>query len=327
MPAQFRDLFTEAAARQLATMLLRVAFIIGGAVVTNFLLRRGIRQVWLAFVHRLQGERTDAELEKQATTIAGVLQRTTTVLIYALAVFMALRELGFDIAPLLAGAGVAGLAIGFGAQNLVRDVISGFFLLIENQIRVNDAVIINDTPGMVEEINLRTTVLRDGEGTVHVFPNGAITKLANRTQGFSYYVFSLHLSYKDDPDQAVALLKETAAEVAATDPFKQYVLSELEIWGLDSLGETHMVVKGRIKTLPGKQWDVGREINRRLKPRLDAAGFELPARGLRRVEMAVPASEFATPAMTPALLRAAVREVLEEMQGRDDSDARPAPRS
>lgn len=328
MPTQLRELFTEASAKQLAMMLTRVAIIIGGAIATNFLLRRGIRQVWLAFVHRLQGDRTDVELEKQATTIAGVLQRTTTVLIYALAIFMSLRELGFDIAPLIAGAGVAGLAIGFGAQNLVRDVISGFFLLIENQIRVNDSVIINDTPGMVEEINLRTTVLRDAEGTVHVFPNGAIAKLANRTQGFSYYVFSLPISYKDDPDQAVALLKQTAAEVAADEPFRQYVLSDLEMWGLDSLGETHVVIKGRIKTLPGKQWDVGREINRRLKPRLDAAGFELPARGLRRVEMAVPAaSEAAPPALTPAMLRSAVREVLEEMQGRDDAESRPAPRS
>lgn len=294
----------------------RVIAILAGAFLLNFLLRRGLHRAWLYFIQSLQsrGRRQDPELEKQATTIAGVLQRTTTVLIYALAAVMALKEMGFDIAPLLAGAGVAGLAIGFGAQNLVRDVISGFFLLIENQIRVNDAVVINDTPGMVEEINLRTTVLRDGEGTVHVFPNGAITKLANRTQGHSYYLFSLHLSYKDDPDRAVAIMREVGAQLATEPPFSDIILGALEVFGVDQLGETHVIVKGRIKTLPGKQWDVGREMNRRLKQRLDEAGFDLPARGLRRVEIVLPPDA----AIPHDALRTAVREIVEEMQTLDD---------
>ncbi len=297
--------------RPVLVTLLRVILILGGAFGTNLLLRRGLQRSWLFFIQNKQaGRRSDPEFEKQAATIAGVLQRTTTVMIYVLAAVMALRELGFDVAPLLAGAGVASIAIGFGAQNLVRDVISGIFLLSENQIRVNDVVVINDTSGLVEEINLRTTVLRDGEGTVHVIPNGAITKLANRTQGFSYYMFNLNISYRDDPDRALAILRETGEQLATEEPYSKSILAPIEIFGVDQLGETHVMVKGRIKTLPGKQWEVGREINRRLKQRFDAAGFDLPARGPRRVEVALPGGG----AMSQDALRVAVREILEEMK-------------
>lgn len=294
----------------------RVIAIVAGALVLNFLFRRGLQRAWLYFVKNLQreGRSQDPELEKQAKTISGVLQRTTTVLIYALALVMALREMGFDVAPLLAGAGVAGLAIGFGAQNLVRDVIAGFFLLIENQIRVNDVVVINDTPGLVEEINLRTTVLRDGEGTVHVFPNGAITKLANRTQGHSYYLFNLHLSYHDNTDQAIGFMQEVAAQLSTEAPYAASILAPLEVFGIDRLGETHVIVQARIKTLPGKQWEVGREINRRLKQKLDGAGFDLPARGLRRVEIVLPPAA----GLPPEALRTAVREIVEELRTLDD---------
>ena len=322
MPQQFQALFSEGL-KPVAVIVLRVILIVSGAWITNTLLRRGFNRTWLYFVQSMQrGRRSDPEFEKQAATIAGVMERTTSVAIYMLAVVMALRELGFDVAPLLAGAGVASIAIGFGAQNLVRDVIAGIFLLWENQIRVNDVAVINDTGGLVEQINLRTTVLRDAEGTVHVFPNGAITKLANRTQGFSCYVFNLNLSYQDDTDKAIALLREAADELTQEDPFKSLMLAPIEIWGVDQLGETHVVVKGRIKTLPGKQWEVGREINRRVKMKLTAAGFDVPARGLRRVEVGLPPGM----AVDQDALRAVVREILEEMKALDDDlgDQRPA---
>lgn len=313
MPSQIQFLLADGV--KPAVIAMRLVVILGGAFLTNLILRRGFHRIWLYFIQNVQrARRADPEFEKQAVTIAGVLQRTTTVLIYILALVMALRELGFDVAPLLAGAGVASIAIGFGAQNLVRDVISGIFLLWENQIRVNDVAVINDTAGLVEQINLRTTVLRDSEGTVHVFPNGAITKLANRTQGFSCYVFNLNISYRDDADRIIELLQETGNELAAEERYGVSILAPIEIWGVDQLGETHVVVKGRIKTLPGKQWEIGREINRRLKQRLDSAGFDLPARGLRRVEVDVPlAAGFNRDA-----LRAAVTEILEEMKALDD---------
>ncbi len=298
---------------------LRVLVILGGAFAVNRLLRRGLHRSWLYFIQSTKrlGGHSDPEFEKQAATIAGVMQRSTTVLIYVLAVVMALRELGFDVAPLLAGAGVAGIAIWFGAQNLVRDVISGIFLLSENQIRVNDVVVINDTSGLVEQINLRTTVLRDGEGTVHVIPNGAITKLANRTQGHSYYMLNLHLSYRDDPDRAIVILRETGDQLATEEPYRAMVLAPIEVFGVDQLGETHIVIKWRIKTLPGKQWDVGREINRQLKQRFDAEGFELPARAPRRVEAVLTSG--ATPGVSEEAVRAAVREILAEMKAHDDN--------
>ena len=320
MSTQIQTLFAENL-RPWLVIAFRVALILGGAFFVNVVLRQALRRAWVYFAQNMQrgGRRADPEVEKQAATIAGVLQRTATVLIYSLALVMALKELGFDIAPLLAGAGVAGLAIGFGAQNLVRDVIAGFFILLENQIRVNDVVVINDVSGLVEEINLRTTVLRDGEGTVHVFPNGAITKLANRTQGFSYYMFNLNLSYQDDPDRAIVLMKEIGAELAVEEPFAAMILAPLEVFGVDQLGETHVLVKGRIKTLPGKQWDVGREVNRRLKHRLGAAGFDLPARGIKKTELVVPPGAGAT--LNQDALRAAVREIVEEMQSlHDDLD-------
>ena len=316
MPEQLQAILAENF-RPILIAAMRVLLILGGAFAVNRLFRRGLHRTWLYFIQNTQrpgGHSTDPEFEKQAATIAGVLQRTTTVLIYVLALVMALRELGFDVAPLLAGAGVASIAIGFGAQNLVRDVISGIFLLSENQIRVNDVVVINDTAGLVEEINLRTTVLRDGEGTVHVFPNGAIAKLANRTQGHSFYMFNLNLSYRDDPDRAIAILRETGEQLAGEEPYRASILAPIEVFGVDQLGETHVIVKGRIKTLPGKQWDVGREINRRLKQRFDAEGFDLPARAPRRVEATLNAG---TGLVSEETLRSAVRDILTEMKEQD----------
>ncbi|MBK5292077.1 MAG: mechanosensitive ion channel family protein [Acidobacteriia bacterium] len=290
----------------------RVVAILAGAFLVSVVLNRFIQGVRVYFVRRARGRdgRAVVELEKQAATIAGILRKTASVLVYSFAIVMALRELGFDVAPLIAGAGVLGLAIGFGAQNLVRDVIAGFFLLAENQIRVNDVVVINDTPGTVEEINLRTTVLRDLEGAVHVIPNGSITKLANRTQVFSYYVFNLNISYRDDTDMVLGLLREVALEVAAEEPYKSEVLEPLEILGVDQLGETSVNLKARIKTMPGKQWEVGREINRRVRPRFQAAGMDFPVKGPRKVELL-------TNSWTREELRAVVVDVLEEEKGKN----------
>ncbi|MBM3735944.1 MAG: mechanosensitive ion channel family protein [Acidobacteria bacterium] len=285
----------------------RVVLILVGAFLLTLLINRLIRGLWTSVVRMLQnrGSAPDAELEKQAATIAGILRKSSAVVIYAFAVMTALRELGYDVRPLLAGAGVVGLAIGFGAQNLVRDVISGFFLLIENQIRVNDVVTINDTSGMVEEINLRTTVLRDSEGTVHVFPNGIINKLANKTREFSYYVFTIPIAYSDDVDAALRLIQQVSEETAALDQFKPAILAPVEIFGVDHLGESHMTVKARIKTLPGKQWDVGREMNRRIRAGFLAAGLTAPVRATTTIE-----TLNANPDSVRTLIREVVRDEL-----------------
>jgi small conductance mechanosensitive channel len=192
---QLREFLTVERLTPFVLSLLRVILILMAALLVSKLASRFVRALRMRIVEvmkRRRGEEPTLELEKRAATIGGIIRKTIGGVVWAVALVMALREIGFDIAPILAGAGVAGLAIGFGAQNLVRDVISGLFMLIENQIRVNDIAIINGTSGLVEEINLRTTVLRGVDGTVHIFPNGAINTLSNMTHEFSYYVRPRH---------------------------------------------------------------------------------------------------------------------------------------
>jgi small-conductance mechanosensitive channel len=192
------------------------------------------------------------------------------------AVIMSLKEAGFDIGPILAGAGIVGLAVGFGAQNLVRDVITGVFILLEDQVRVNDVAVLNGTGGLVEQINLRTTVLRGLDGTVHVFPNGTITTLSNMTYGFSYYVFDIGVAYKEDTDHVAQVVKQIGDEMMIEDAFKADILEPLEILGLDKFADSAVIVKARIKTAPVKQWTIGREMNRRIKKKFDELGIEIP---------------------------------------------------
>jgi moderate conductance mechanosensitive channel len=219
---------------------------------------------------------TTAELEKRARTISGIIRKSASVGIWLVAIMMSLREIGFDLGPILAGAGIAGLAIGFGAQNLVRDVISGFFILLENQIRVNDIAVVNGTGGLVEEINLRTIVLRGLDGTVHIFPNGTITTLSNMTMGYSYYVFDVSVAYKEDTDRVVAVLRELDEEMRGDERFGALILEPLDILGVDKLGDSAVVIKARYKTEPVQQFNVGREMNRRIKKKFDALGIEIP---------------------------------------------------
>ena len=216
------------------------------------------------------------ERAKRARTLGSVINKVATVLISGIGVLMALREFQVDIAPVLTGAGIVGLAVGFGAQTLVRDVISGFFLLLEDQVRVGDVAAINGTGGLVEAINLRTIVLRDAEGTVHVFPNGAIQTLANRSKDFSYYVIDLGVSYREDPDRVAAVLRELGAEMQADPAFAPFILEPLEVLGVDAFGDWAVMLKMRIKTVPLKQWDVGRELRKRIRRRFEQENIEIP---------------------------------------------------
>lgn len=218
----------------------------------------------------------DIELEKRAATLGSILRKTLAVIIWITAVVMALKEAGFDIGPILAGAGVVGLAVGFGAQNLVQDVISGMFLLLENQIRVNDVAVLNGTGGLVEAINLRTTVLRGLDGTVHVFRNGAVTTLSNMTHGYSYYVFDIGVAYKEDTDHVISVVKEVAEELRNEEPFSHLILEPLDVLGVDKFADSAVIIKARFKTAPVQQWTVGREMNRRMKKKFDEVGIEIP---------------------------------------------------
>lgn len=218
----------------------------------------------------------DGELEKRAATIGGILRKTMAAVVWILAIIMALKEAGFDIAPILAGAGIIGLAVGFGAQNLVHDIISGMFLLLENQIRVNDVAVLNGTGGLVEAIHLRTTVLRGQDGTIYVFRNGAINTLANMTHGYSYYVFDIGVAYKEDTDHVIEVVKGLADELMKEEKFSKIILEPLDVIGVDSFGDSAVMIKARFKTMPIQQWTVGREMNRRIKKKFDEVGIEMP---------------------------------------------------
>jgi small conductance mechanosensitive channel len=228
---------------------------------------------------RMMGRRHEGstiEAEKRAATIISVLSKLSSLLIWLVALVMALNELSFKIEPLLAGLGVAGLALGLGAQTLIKDWLGGLFILFEDQLRIGDGVIINGLSGSVEEINLRTTLLRGENGAVHVIANGTITTLSNLTRDYSYYVFETMLAYGADVDHALKIIESIGADIARDEPFRDVILAPIEVMGVDRLGERGIIIKARIKTLPSQQAVVGRELNRRVKAQLEAAAIPFP---------------------------------------------------
>ncbi len=216
------------------------------------------------------------ETEKRVRTLGNILRKATFVTVFVVALMMVLREVGIDIAPIITGAGIIGIAVGFGAQNLVRDVISGFFIILENQIRVGDVAVINGTGGLVEEINLRTVVLRDLEGSVHIFPNGTINALSNKSRGWTCYVIDVGVAYKENVDRVMDVLKEVREEIYKDETFRPLILEHLTVLGVDSFGESEVTIKCIIKTQPLKQWEVGRELRRRIKNTFDQKDIEIP---------------------------------------------------
>lgn len=217
--------------------------------------------------------------ENRAATIISALAKIASFAIWVVALITALGDLGYQLAPVVAGLGVAGLALGLGAQTLIKDWLGGLFLFLEDQARIGDSVTINGISGVVEEMNLRTTLLRGETGAVHVIANGSITMLSNSTRDYSYYVFETTLAHGADADRALSILESTAAELEKEEPYRSMILAPMEVMGVDRLSERGVAIKGRIKTLPSKQAIVGRELNRRLKSKLDAAGIQFPAIG------------------------------------------------
>jgi small conductance mechanosensitive channel len=224
----------------------------------------------------LQRGKDDAEAQKRTATLSGVIRwvlRTTIILVAAL---MILDKLGVQIGPVIAAAGIVGLAVGFGAQNLVQDVIAGFFILLEDQIRVGDVVSLNDKGGLVERITLRMIVLRDLAGSVHYFRNGQISVITNMTKEYSFYVFDIGVAYREDVDEVIKVVRQVDEELRQDSAFKDDILAPIEILGLDKFDSSAVVIKARTKTKPILQWKIGREFNRRLKRKFDELGVEIP---------------------------------------------------
>ena len=217
------------------------------------------------------------EQRKRIRTLLRIAQKALLVAFWAMAAVILLGQVGVDIGPLLAAAGILGLALSFGAQSLVKDVISGIFILAEDQVRIGDVAVVNGTGGVVEGLNLRTIVLRDLGGAVHVFPNGAVTTLANLTKDWSAFVFNLRVPLQEDVDRVIAVIRRVADGLAEEEGFRERILAPAEIFGLDQIGDSALVIQGRIRTRPGEHWPVGRELNRRIKQAFDAEGIAFPA--------------------------------------------------
>ncbi|HSL61590.1 MAG TPA: mechanosensitive ion channel family protein, partial [Desulfotignum sp.] len=221
---------------------------------------------------KISGE-PPSEAEKRLETITRLVKQAALIVLWVVIILTLLREIGVNIGPILASAGIVGLAVGFGAQNLVRDFIAGFFFILENQVRVGDVVIVNGTGGLVEKLNFRTIVLRDLGGSVHVFPNGAVNTLSNLTNDWSAYVFDIGVAYKENTDRVIEVMTRVGSDMKEDALLGPYMLAEPEIFGVDKFDTSAVIIKGRIKTKPIRQWLVGREYLRRIKLAFDDAGI------------------------------------------------------
>ena len=252
---------------------LRIILIAVGMLLLFSLLQRVVER----FRHLYEGRLFGPTELKRADTLTQVIRDLARALILGVGVMMMLSEVGVDLKPLLAAAGLGGLAIGFGAQSLVKDVISGFFILLEDSVRVGDVVEIAGVGGLVEQVKLRTIVLRDESGSIHVIPNGNINTVKNMTQLYSYYVFNIGVAYRENVDEVMALLKNIAEELRHDTEFADDILEPLEMWGVDRFADSAVIIKCRIRTKPIQQWRIGREMNRRIKNTFDAKGIEMPS--------------------------------------------------
>lgn len=245
-------------------------------LVGTYILLRIIRLLAGRLNRGLQGFSPSVERQKRADTLSHIVRAVATTVLLVVTVMLFLGEVGINIAPMIAAAGIGGLAIGFGAQNLVRDVITGFFILLEDQIRVGDVVVVGDKGGLVEAVGLRMLTLRDLDGSVHMVPNGAIATVTNMTKDFSFCVIDVGIAYREDVDEVVTVLQDVAAELRQDQEFASDILEDLEVLGVNDFADSQVTIKIRMKTVPIKQWRVGRELRRRVKKAFDTNGIEIP---------------------------------------------------
>jgi len=253
----------------------RIAGILVGMVAVLWLARVAEGRM-VSLLARRGGPGTREERENRARTLLGVFHHAATLVVTVGGTLMVISELGFAVVPLLGAAGVVGLAVAFGAQNLVRDYFAGFMILLENQYGINDVIRVGDVAGLVERITLRVTVLRDIDGTVHFVPNGQISKVSNLTHGWSRAFFAIGVSYKEDVDRVMKVLVQLGKELRADPGFRQLILDDPEMLGVDEFTDSAVVIKFFIKTRPLQQWTVKRAMLRRIKKKFDELGIEIP---------------------------------------------------
>lgn len=258
--------------RGLAITALHVLIIFGLSWLALRLTRKALMRLRL----HMQQDQDDLERIKRLKTLEQVFRYVVAVLITLITIMLVLSEVGISIAPILATAGVLGIAIGFGAQSLVKDYFNGLFLLLENQVRQGDVVEVAGKGGLVEEMTLRYIRLRDYEGSVHYIPNGTIGTVTNRSRSFAHAVIDVAVAYREDIDEVYAVMQAVAAELRADPDMAEKIVEDLEMAGVDQWGDSAVVIRCRFKVKPLEQWGVRRAYLYRLKKAFDAAGIEIP---------------------------------------------------
>jgi len=267
------DMENTSEAFVLVKTLLRIFLIVGVAYFLNRLTKKLITRLR---DHLIGHADSNIEEIKRMNTLSMVLRYIVTTVILAITVVEILHELGISIAPVLAAAGVVGVAVGFGAQSLVKDYFNGFFLLLENQIRKDDVVEIADKAGLVEEITLRYIKMRDYEGNVHYVPNGQITTVTNRSRDFAYAVMDIRVAYDENIAKVMQIMHEVGASILQDTQLQDKVLDKLDIAGVDNLAESAVIIRCRMKVRPLEQWTIKREYLKRIKNAFDAQQIEIP---------------------------------------------------
>lgn len=256
----------------LLTSGLHIAIIVLGAIVGY----RSLRVLTTRLESLIAGAAPTGEEVQRARTLAKVMHSTALVAMAIIGGLMILRELGLDITPLIAGAGVVGVALGLGAQTLVKDVIGGFFILLEDQFAVGDTIRVGDIGGAVEKMTLRATFLRDLEGTLHVIPNGEMRIVSNSTKTWSRAIVDLGVAYEEDIGRVMTALGKIGHELYQDEEFASLLLEEPVVTGVEALGDWAVTVRIMVKTRPGKQWQVARQLRRRVKESFERERIEMP---------------------------------------------------
>lgn len=261
---------------------LRIALILTLAIVAQHLINRLAPR----FREAIASRQESPEGAQRVRTLSRVLRYTLTVAVTVVSALLVLGEFGISVAPLLGAAGVAGIAIGFGAQSLVKDYFTGFFLLLENQIRIGDVVDAGGKVGAVEELTLRYLRLRDYSGNVHYIPNGQISIVTNMSVGFAYAVIDLGVAYGENVDQVMQVMRRVGQEMRADDAFAARILADLEIAGVDQWADSSVIIRSRFQVAPNEQWAVRREFLGRTKSAFDAVGIEIPFPHIKLIQAA-----------------------------------------
>ncbi|MFI3300277.1 MAG: mechanosensitive ion channel family protein [Candidatus Gastranaerophilales bacterium] len=245
-----------------------IIFFVGVIKLANMLMNK--------FINKLYANKNDFEAKKELFTLKSLIMSIFNTVVIAFAVIYVFNILGVDIRPILTAAGVLGVAVGFGAKRFFEDIISGFTIILEGQVRVGDYVEIGSHQGVVEKVDIKLIQLRDISGRVHYVRNGMIDTIINYTREYSYYLFDIGVSYSSDIDKVMDALKQVDQEFRNLHQFRYDVLEPLEIMGVEKFDDSAIIIRSRLKTKPIKQWEIGRAFNKEIKKKFDELGIEIP---------------------------------------------------